>query len=314
MSPSCPATGLCLACDAAPSSRAQWRAARRAERTHRWPGGRGPPPPHSRHLLTTAASHGSWSRRSRASRRCSRCGCSGSEFRVHIRRKNKKKNPPLCHPRSRFLSLPLCGACPIVGYCGFLNKLLTQKKYTASRPSVSSRDMSEASTGYAPYGTTPPFTHGATLCYSTLIMYPGASSPKERVAWPGMRALPAACASPELTPERPGASCNPGGSQCMRYVSSRALRYSPLPREPLPLPSSPPVSPSSPPCPAPPVQRQALSLCCCSLASFARLPFRKVIALRERFLTGSAFLMPKRRSRSSPPSAAPPSVSLSPAL
>ena len=24
-------------------------------------------------------------------------------------------------------SLPLCGACPIVGYCGFLNKLLTQK-------------------------------------------------------------------------------------------------------------------------------------------------------------------------------------------
>jgi len=23
---------------------------------------------------------------------------------------------------------PLCGACPIVGYCGFLNKLLTQKK------------------------------------------------------------------------------------------------------------------------------------------------------------------------------------------
>ena len=127
MSPSCPATGLCLACDAAPSSRAQWRAARRAERTHRWPGGRGPPPPHSRHLLTTAASHGSWSRRSRASRRCSRCGCSGSEFRVHIRRKNKKKNPPLCHPRSRFLSLPLCGACPIVGYCGFLNKLLTPK-------------------------------------------------------------------------------------------------------------------------------------------------------------------------------------------
>ena len=24
--------------------------------------------------------------------------------------------PPLCHPRSRFLPLPLCGACPIVGY------------------------------------------------------------------------------------------------------------------------------------------------------------------------------------------------------
>ena len=35
---------------------------------------------------------------------------------------------PLCHPRSRFLSLPLCGACPIVGYCGFLNKLLTPPK------------------------------------------------------------------------------------------------------------------------------------------------------------------------------------------
>ena len=27
--------------------------------------------------------------------------------------------PPLCHPRSRFLPLPLCGACPFVGYCGF---------------------------------------------------------------------------------------------------------------------------------------------------------------------------------------------------
>ena len=27
--------------------------------------------------------------------------------------------PPLCHrPRSRFLPLPLCGACPFVGYCG----------------------------------------------------------------------------------------------------------------------------------------------------------------------------------------------------
>lgn len=141
----------------------------------------------------------------------------------------------------------------------------------------------------------------------TLPLYPhhvsGSSRAKRASRLPrDERALPAACASPELTPERPGASCNPGGSQCMRYVSSRALRYSPLPREPLPLPSSPPVSPSSPPCPAPPVQRQALSLCCCSLASFARLPFRKVIALRERFLTGSAFLMPKRRSRSSPPS------------
>ena len=28
-----------------------------------------------------------------------------------------KKN--LCHPRSRSLPLPLCGACPFVGYCGF---------------------------------------------------------------------------------------------------------------------------------------------------------------------------------------------------
>jgi hypothetical protein len=29
---------------------------------------------------------------------------------------------------------PLCGACPIVGYCGFLNKLLTQKKKTKKVP------------------------------------------------------------------------------------------------------------------------------------------------------------------------------------
>ena len=41
--------------------------------------------------------------------------------------------PPLCHPRSRFLPLPLCGACPFVerGTLArvltvvFLNKLLT---------------------------------------------------------------------------------------------------------------------------------------------------------------------------------------------
>ena len=37
---------------------------------------------------------------------------------------------PLCHPRSRFLSLPLCGACPVVGYCGFLNKTTYAKKKT----------------------------------------------------------------------------------------------------------------------------------------------------------------------------------------
>ena len=29
--------------------------------------------------------------------------------------------PPLCHPRSRFLPLPLCGACPFVGYCGLFS-------------------------------------------------------------------------------------------------------------------------------------------------------------------------------------------------
>ena len=50
-------------------------------------------------------------------------------------------SPPLCHPRSRFLSLPLCGACPIVGYCGFLNKLLTQKKNGSSTFSSHARSV-----------------------------------------------------------------------------------------------------------------------------------------------------------------------------
>ena len=37
--------------------------------------------------------------------------------------------PPLCHPWSRFLPLPLCGACPFVGTVVFvLNKLLSQKE------------------------------------------------------------------------------------------------------------------------------------------------------------------------------------------
>ena len=36
--------------------------------------------------------------------------------------------PPLCHPRSRFLPLPLCGACPFVGYCGFFSINYLRKK------------------------------------------------------------------------------------------------------------------------------------------------------------------------------------------
>ena len=41
----------------------------------------------------------------------------------------QKRPPPLCHPRSRFSPLPLCGAYPFVGYCGsFLNKLLSPKR------------------------------------------------------------------------------------------------------------------------------------------------------------------------------------------
>ena len=37
-------------------------------------------------------------------------------------------SPPLCHPRSRFLPLPLCGACPFVGYCGLFSINYFRKK------------------------------------------------------------------------------------------------------------------------------------------------------------------------------------------
>ena len=37
-------------------------------------------------------------------------------------------SPPLCHPRSLFLPLPLCGACPFVGYCGLFSINYFRKK------------------------------------------------------------------------------------------------------------------------------------------------------------------------------------------
>ena len=62
-----------------------------------------------------------------------RVGCCGLAKRLCERRAGRAssrapRGAPRFRRKSRFLSLPLCGACPIVGYCGFLNKLLTQKK------------------------------------------------------------------------------------------------------------------------------------------------------------------------------------------
>ena len=44
--------------------------------------------------------------------------------------------PPLCHPRSRFLPLPLCGACPFVGYCGLFSINYFRKKKKSLTPRI----------------------------------------------------------------------------------------------------------------------------------------------------------------------------------
>ena len=44
--------------------------------------------------------------------------------------------PPLCHPRSRFPPLPLCGAYPFVGYCGYFSINYFHQKIGRGPPSA----------------------------------------------------------------------------------------------------------------------------------------------------------------------------------